>query len=147
MVQILVQISDSCCEWGLVELQGQLETRDQVPFDNMHIGDLHFVRGTPSLVIGHHLLSGKVVDLEKPFAVLRKKVSASSRNSNHGGTSEADAPSPRDEECDVMMETSEVVQEHIAVNTEYEVIAVIQKKIVFKNRPKPIITKPLPKKM
>lgn len=135
MVQILVQMSDSCCEWGLIELQGQLETRDQVPFDSMHIGDLHFVRGTvtPSLVIGHHLLTGKVVDLEKPFAVLKKKTASS------GGTNEATC----DEE---MMETSEFVQDYVAANTEYEVIAVVQKKIIFKNRPKPIITKHLPKK-
>ena len=42
MVQILLRMSDRPEEWGLVELQGQLETRHQAPFDNMHLGDLHF---------------------------------------------------------------------------------------------------------
>ena len=42
MVQLLIRLSDSAGEWGLIELQGQLETRHQVPFDSMHLGDLHF---------------------------------------------------------------------------------------------------------
>lgn len=42
MVQLLLRMSDSPGEWGLVELQGQLETRGEAPFDNMHLGDLHF---------------------------------------------------------------------------------------------------------
>ena len=42
MVQILLRLSEKTGEWGLVELQGQLETRHQVPLDNMHVGDLHF---------------------------------------------------------------------------------------------------------
>jgi hypothetical protein len=29
-------------EWGIVELQGQLETKDGLKFDDLHIGDLHF---------------------------------------------------------------------------------------------------------
>ena len=42
MVQILLRLSEQTGEWGLVELQGQLETRHQAPLDNMHVGDLHF---------------------------------------------------------------------------------------------------------
>ena len=122
MVQLLVQMSAGGCEWGMVELQGQLETRDQVPFDNMHIGDLHFDnRGTPSLIVGHHLLTGKILELEKPFAVLRKKCSGT-----HG------------------MESGTGMG--LQSTGEYEVVALITKKIIFKNRPKPIITKPLPRK-
>ena len=42
MVQLVVRLSGSTGEWGLVELQGQLETRHGAPFDGMHLGDLHF---------------------------------------------------------------------------------------------------------
>lgn len=42
MVQLLVHIPSCGGKWGVIELQGQLETRDQVPFDGIHIGDLHF---------------------------------------------------------------------------------------------------------
>ena len=40
-MQLLLRLSNPG-EWGLVELQGQLETRDGAPFDGMHMGDLHF---------------------------------------------------------------------------------------------------------
>ena len=42
MVQLLLRLSDTPGEWGLVELQGQLETRHQAPFNSLHLGDLHF---------------------------------------------------------------------------------------------------------
>lgn len=132
MVQLLVRMCSGCNEWGMVELQGQLETRDQVPFDNMHIGDLHFdSRGTPNLIVGHHLLTGKIITLDKPFAVLLKKKSKTVCSSDEGlkwrmGTE----PQPTTR----------------GTTTEYEVAALITEKIIFKNRPKPIITKPLPRK-
>ena len=135
MVQLLVRMCSGGAEWGLVEVQGQLETRDQVPFDNMHIGDLHFdSRGTPSLIVGHHLLTGKVLPLEKPFAVLRKK-----RVSPKFGDSEQG-----EMETEIVTGMSSI---GAGVKTEYEVVALITTKIIFKNRPKPIITKPLPRKL
>ena len=124
MVQLLVRMPAGGSEWGMVELQGQLETRDQVPFDRMHIGDLHFdSRGIPSLIVGHHLLTGKIIELEKPFAVLRKIASENGMESETG----------------MGLQSS-------GQNLKYEVVALITKKIIFKNRPKPIITKPLPRK-
>lgn len=146
-------MSSSAGEWGLVELQGQLETRDQVPFDNMHIGDLHFDgRGTPSLIVGHHLLTGKIIELEKPFAVLRKKsgATADSERSSGMGTNQTAIPEADDDDdgMELLVGTGMGVESKFGtkVNTEYEVVALITKKIIFKNRPKPIITKPLPRK-
>jgi chromosome transmission fidelity protein 8 len=128
MVQLFVRMPGGGREWGMVELQGQLETRDQVPFNSMHIGDLHFdSRGTPSLIVGHHLLTGKIMTLDKPFAVLRKKSKAISSD-----------------EWEMGMEPQPTAV--AGGTTEYEVVALITKKIIFKNRPKPIITKPLPRK-
>ena len=122
MVQIVVRVKDGIEEWCLVELQGELETRDEAPCDGMHIGDLYFdTKGTPNLIIGHHLLTGKVVSLEKPFAVLNRYKSRSNEDPSVNGSSQA--------------------------GTEYEVVALLTQKIVFKNRPKPIITRTLQRKV
>ena len=104
-MQIVLQLSDFPGEWGIVELQGVLETRRGRSFEGLHIGDLHFntTTGTASLIVGHHLLTGKAVKLDKPLGVLRKSSNATS-------------------------------------NTEYCVMALIRRKIVFKNRPKPIVS-------
>ena len=147
MVQILLRMSESPSQWGLVELQGLLETRDQVPFADMHIGDLHFdARGVPNLILGHHLLTGKVVELEKPFAVLKKRVSVD-------GTDGQD-PIPSvglEPDSNSGMEWSSSDFENRADTartvTEYEIVALITQKLIFKNRPKPIITKVLPRKI
>ena len=149
MVQILLRMSDSPGQWGLVELQGVLETRDQVPFADMHIGDLHFdARGVPNLILGHHLLAGKVVELEKPFAVLKKRVNSV------GGTSDCQNPiasAGLDPDPNSSMEWSPSDFQNgtgtARTVTEYEIVALITQKLIFKNRPKPIITKVLPRKI
>ena len=59
-------------QWGLIELQGTLETIDGIS-SNMYIGNLHFSpAGKAHLVVGHHLLTGEVVTLDTPLAVMRK---------------------------------------------------------------------------
>ena len=39
------------------------------------VGDLHYdkTKHTPVLIIGHHILHGKVVDCERPFVAIEKK--------------------------------------------------------------------------
>ena len=137
MVQLLVKFSpDGVSEWGLIELQGELETRDQISFDNMHIGDLHFDdRGTPHMIVGHHLLTGKVETLEKPFAVLKKNSKLNPQDSDQDGMGL--------DQIDVDQSRTETGAKK---STEYVVVAMVTRKIIFKNRPKPIITKTLSKK-
>jgi len=60
-------------EWVIVELQGDLGSREEASLDEQFVGDLYYNReGSPILIIGHHILFGTVLKLEKPFAVLEK---------------------------------------------------------------------------
>ena len=104
-MQLVIKVGCSeVQEWSLIELQGVLETKENLPYDGLHIGDLHYSpNGSANLIVGHHLLAGKMVTLEQPIAVLRKV------------HIENNAPS-------------------------YNVIAMITKKLVFKNRPKPLVS-------
>ena len=66
------------------------------------------------------------MELDKPFAVLGKRlVGASDQPGSYGVGGQGDGESSGD-------------------RTEYEIVALITRKIIFKNRPKPIITKTLP---
>ncbi|XP_068967802.1 chromosome transmission fidelity protein 8 homolog [Bombus flavifrons] len=100
-----------CEEWAIVELQGDLKF-NSVNITNVYIGDLHFTKsGTPILIIGIHVLQGKEMALQKPFAVLVKKKNEETNTAN----------------------TSEV-------KTTYIIKAIVKKKLIFKSRPKPIVT-------
>ncbi|XP_046659276.1 chromosome transmission fidelity protein 8 homolog [Homalodisca vitripennis] len=71
---ILVKMESDPPSWGMLELQGDVESRNQTPLEDQFVGDLHFTfqGNTPVLIIGHHILYGKAVTLEKPLAILEK---------------------------------------------------------------------------
>ncbi|XP_012292746.1 chromosome transmission fidelity protein 8 homolog [Aotus nancymaae] len=121
MVQIVISSARAggLAEWVLMELQGEIEARYSTGLAGNLLGDLHYTtEGIPVLIVGHHILYGKIIHLEKPFAVLVKHT-------------------PGDRDCDELRRET---------GTQYLVTALIKNKILFKIRPKPIITN-VPKKV
>ncbi|XP_023715823.1 chromosome transmission fidelity protein 8 homolog [Cryptotermes secundus] len=75
-MSIIVKIPNdsSVGEWAIVELQGDLKSRNGSSMHQQFIGDLHYTnKGNPMLIIGHHILHGEVVTMDKPFAILEQK--------------------------------------------------------------------------
>ena len=84
-------------------------------------GDLHYTKeGVPVMIIGHHILYGKVQALENPLVTLEKKIVETSGREG--------------EDAGEMMEVDAEPQ------AEYRLKSIVRKKIIFKTLPKPIIT-------
>ncbi|KIK94372.1 hypothetical protein PAXRUDRAFT_828054 [Paxillus rubicundulus Ve08.2h10] len=110
-------------ELFLVELQGTLNVdgSETTSKDGQLIGKMNTAdMNKPTLLIGHHLLEGKVVNLPKPLGVLHKDV--------HGVVSPDRHPS------DANAGPNSAESEQVSWN----VVAVVKKKLVFSKRPMPV---------
>ncbi|KAK3133052.1 hypothetical protein QOZ80_6AG0531420 [Eleusine coracana subsp. coracana] len=116
----------SCPEWAVVELQGVVQPQPSFTGDirGLHIGRLCSAPSPSSsssskagytFTVGYHELAGTKVTLKKPLLVLRKKKVG-------GGDQEPPTTA--------------------AADVELEVIGIIRHKILFKDRPKALISKP-----
>ncbi|KAJ7158453.1 Ctf8-domain-containing protein [Mycena filopes] len=146
----LAQISHS--ELVLIELQGALEvecTSDRER-DGRLVGRLCVddAGKKPTLMIGHHLLEGKVAQLPKPLAVLRR-VSAPNPPEADADDDAMDCHDPDVEDGDNSQLVAAANNEHgereretVTVSVSWDAIAVIKRKIVFSKRPMPIVGRP-----
>lgn len=119
MVQLLIKIKDDSLglkEWAIIEVQGDLECNSGSSIGGKLIGQLIFTsKERPILIIGYHILYGKVVENNPAIAVLQKHRIAN-----------ADPLS--------------ISEDQEKTSTEYTILAVVKRKIVFRTRPKPIVT-------
>ncbi|XP_011048658.1 PREDICTED: chromosome transmission fidelity protein 8 homolog [Populus euphratica] len=130
-MQIQVKCScgaENCREWVVVELQGTVELNPsffQTHLQNLQIGQLCRLSSSSqesyTFTVGYHELTGSKVTLKKPLLVLKKVkrfMDVDQSDDNKG-----DLPSSK---------------------VELDVIGIIRHKILFKTRPKALISKPQP---
>ncbi|OBZ72710.1 Chromosome transmission fidelity protein 8 [Grifola frondosa] len=118
----------------LIELQGALEVEGdsrgqfvgKLRVDATTVSPMSFQKSA-SLLIGHHLLEGKLVNLPKPLAVLHR--SATGRPNNQ------DAPT------DDMLIDDDIHGPRKADPPSWAVMAIVKRKMVFSNRPMPMVGK------
>ncbi|XP_022159534.1 putative uncharacterized protein DDB_G0287975 [Momordica charantia] len=110
----------NCLEWAVVELQGVVEPQSsfQDRLQNLEIGVLcrPSAQEVFTFTVGYHELTGSKVPLKKPLLVLKKKTSVNEDQSSDSNSTSA----------------------------ELEVIGIIRQRILFKTRPKALISKPQP---
>ncbi|KAI0666076.1 Ctf8-domain-containing protein [Trametes maxima] len=113
-------------ELVLVELQGALEVEGSK--DSQLVGKLRVDPETkkPTLLIGHHLLEGKLMNLPKPLAVLHRK--------DHGSPSSEDA-------MVVDNDDPEYERPKLEATKSWDIVAVVKRKMVFSKRPMPMVGK------
>jgi len=120
----------------IIELQGTLEVECNHigERDGKFIGKLKIdATNKPTLLIGHHLLEGKITNLSKPLAVLVRSSTVSRGTTVVNGTAAA-----QDGE-DVDMDTTDVDEKSDTDEVEWDMVAVVKRKIVFGKRPMPIV--------
>ncbi|KAG0702952.1 Ctf8-domain-containing protein [Suillus ampliporus] len=111
-------------ELVLIELQGTLdiECNEDSTRDGQFVGKLNLMDANkPTLIIGHHLLEGKIVNLPKPLGVMHRKETSK----RHGCPGDGDS--------------SRSMEDISNPGVSWGIVALVKKKIVFSKRPMPIV--------
>ncbi|EIW62344.1 uncharacterized protein TRAVEDRAFT_118314 [Trametes versicolor FP-101664 SS1] len=113
-------------ELVLIEMQGSLEVDGNK--DSQLVGKLRLDPATnkPTLLIGHHLLEGKLVNLAKPLAVLHR----------------ADAPADAPGESMAVEDSEQGSQQTSGAPKSWDMVAIVKRKMVFAKRPMPMVGRP-----
>ncbi|EFJ21437.1 hypothetical protein SELMODRAFT_106751 [Selaginella moellendorffii] len=114
IIQVRCDCGAQCKQWAIIELQGSIELQNpEQQLQGLEIGSLcraSEVCGKFSFTVGYHELEGRKMTLKKPLLVLRSSKSQNPRVD--------EAPSSSD----------------------LEVVGVVRHKILFKTRPKALIS-------
>lgn len=88
-----------------------------------------------TLLIGHHLLEGKITNIAKPLAVLLR-----SKTASHVTLSAGEIPQDENDEDEILLHHGQEGQQPISTaDVEWNMIALIKRKIVFSKRPMPVV--------
>ncbi|KAJ3526921.1 hypothetical protein NMY22_g9979 [Coprinellus aureogranulatus] len=143
----LAKISND--EIVLIELQGALDvTVESSPAERNGklVGKLSIddAMKKPTLLIGHHLLEGKVAAIAKPLAIMHRvkpAVKPSRSTTSTSGTGGMDGEETQFEAESMDVDHSETGGGHAAATPQWTIQGLVKKKIIFSKRPMPIITK------
>ncbi|EIW83927.1 hypothetical protein CONPUDRAFT_119354 [Coniophora puteana RWD-64-598 SS2] len=125
---------------ALIELQGMLDVEgDDTTREGKLIGKLNMDNpDKPTLLIGHHLLEGKVASLAKPLAVIQRdgdRTNSPQDASVRGnGTNDMDIG----EESPSSFRSAGNPEGKEGATVGWRIVAVVKKKIVFAKRPMPL---------
>jgi len=139
----LVKISHD--EIILIELQGSLEVELNHPSERNGklVGKLEIDEKTskPTLLIGHHLLEGKIAALPKPYAILVRSGIPDRNTADQMHTEDVDdeAMLVDSHSLDPEFSRAEPIAEGSSAG--WTIAGIVRKKIIFSKRPMPVIGK------
>lgn len=139
-------------EFFLLELQGELEVSGDKHgqlVGRLTIDDTNDGKGKPTLRIGHHLLEGKIVNLPKPLAILRRTyvvppsappppINSYVKTPDKNGDIDGDVNMRYSDNCEIKDGNNEPTPS-AATATSYAIHTLVRKKIIFSKRPTPIV--------
>ncbi|MEW5304782.1 MAG: hypothetical protein WDW36_007369 [Sanguina aurantia] len=139
IIPISLPGSDAVPEWALVELQGKLEGLTEAQVLG-HVGTLMVApnadKDAVQLTIGYHQMEGRWIPLKKPFAILQ------SSDGSGKAAGLCDTANQNTSGLQTNVEEGNTRQPHPSQAAAYAVVGVIRFKLLFKARPRALISKP-----